>query len=639
MVGGGRYLSGDDAIRTFAVGEAALLTVTVTWRSGKQTVVTDVAPNQTLVVQEADAVDVEDPYPDRPRVDAEAQWFQDETAQLNHRHFENVFDDFARQPLLPRNLSMPGPGLTWADVDDDGWDDLLIGAAAGGTVTVFRNVEGQSWQRLDSNALKRPLPRDLTTLLFHQGFILGGASNYEDGTSQGGALRLIDIQRGAVGDSLVGEALSAGPLAMADADGDGSLEVFVGARALPGHYPKPATSLLVKTEGGRLRVVQRLEQVGLVQGAVFGDLTGNGRPELILACEWGPVRVFGFHSGALKEITADLGLDKHLGWWLSVGVGDFDGDGRLDIVAGNWGRNDFFAGNPETRPLICRYGELDDTGTFHLIESYHGPDRREWPIRKLGSVAQVWPYVRNHIPTHAKYGESTLTDIYGPGVMELPRVEMNWPESTVFLNRDGRFEARSLPLKAQMSPVTTLAVADWDGDGILDLWLGQNVLPVHFEAARQDAGRGVLLRGDGTGGFESLPAWLTGVEVYGEARGAAVADFDQDGRPDLVVGQNGASTRLFRNRLAKPGVRLDLKGTAQNPRAVGAQIRWLRNGQGVGPVHEITAGSGSLGVDSAQRIVARVPEATHLQIRWPDGRLQQMEVPLDAVRVRASSAR
>jgi hypothetical protein len=476
----------------------------------------------------------------------------------------------------------------------------------------------------------------LTTILFHQGFVLAGSSHYEDASSQGGAVRLVDVQRGISGDSLLGESMSAGPLAMADVDGDGALEIFIGGRVVAGQYPRPATSLLVKNEGGRLRVVQRFPDLGLVHGAVFGDLTGDGKPELVLACEWDSIRVFKSQQGELKEITKSLGLDPYNGWWMSVGLGDFDGDGRLDIVAGNWGRNDFFAGNPDCLPIRCRYGEFDETGYFHIIQSYQGVNGQEWPMNKFGSIAKAWPVARDLIPNHGTYGERTLVGIYGEGLARLPVLEMSWPESTVFLNRSGSFEVRPLPMKAQVSPVTTLAVSDWDGDGRMDVWLGQNVLPVHAEAARQDAGRGVLLKGDGQGGFDPVPAWTSGIAVYGEARGAAVGDWDRDGRPDLVVGQNGADTKFFHNKMARPGLRLELQGPNSNPTAVGTQIRWMRDGQPVGPVQEVLAGSGSLGVDSPRLVLARQPHATHLQIRWPHGTRQIVEVPPDAIELKVT---
>ena len=57
-----------------------------------------------------------------------------------------------------------------------------------------------------------------------------------------------------------------------------------------------------------------------------------------------------------------------------------------------------------------------------------------------------------------------------------------------------------------------------------------------------------LLRGDGTGYFAAVPASGSGIALYGEQRGVTAADFNNDGRADLAVGQRGAAMRLFMNR-------------------------------------------------------------------------------------------
>src|SRR6185436_16845405 len=119
-------------------------------------------------------------------------------------------------------------------------------------------------------------------------------------------------------------------------------------------------------------------------------------------------------------------------------------------------------------------------------------------------------------------------------------------------------------------PAFAVNIADFDGDGNEDIFLSQNFFATPPETPRLDAGRGLLLRGDGAGRFKTVPSLESGIEVYGEQRGAAMADFDADGRIDLVVTQNGAATKLFHNVGAKPGLRVRLAGPQENPSGVGA---------------------------------------------------------------------
>src|SRR6185503_20336074 len=98
-----------------------------------------------------------------------------------------------------------------------------------------------------------------------------------------------------------------------------------------------------------------------------------------------------------------------------------------------------------------------------------------------------------------------------------------------------------------------LTVNDFDGDGHEDLFLAQNFFATEPETPRYDAGRGLLLRGKGSGEFTAMTGTESGIKVYGQQRGCAASDYDADGRVDLVVCQNGAQTKLYHNTTATPG--------------------------------------------------------------------------------------
>jgi hypothetical protein len=206
----------------------------------------------------------------------------------------------------------------------------------------------------------------------------------------------------------------------------------------------------------------------------------------------------------------------------------------------------------------------------------------------------------------------------------------------VLLNRNGKFEARALPNLAQLAPAFAPVVADFDGDGHEDVFLAQNFSPTELETPRFDAGAGLVLLGDGAGGFRPLSIARSGIRVLGDQRGAAAADYDGDGRVDLAVSQNGAGTTLWHNRGAKAGVRVLLDGGPLNPDAVGAQLRI-----GSGPTREIHIGSGYWSVDDPVSVLALPPGGGELTIRWPGGMTQSVAVTPGQreVRVSASLAR
>jgi hypothetical protein len=643
MIAGGRFCSSDDPMRVFAAGQANQLQIEVTWRSGKRSFVTNATPNCIYEIDEAAATTAPETPPTAP-----TPLFKDISPSLNHTHHDEPFDDFARQPLLPHKLSTLGPGVTWADVNGDGYDDLIVGTGKGGRPAIFLNNGKGQFSEWGDAPVPKAAPRDETTLLLWQSAasalqLIVGESNWED--ADPATLPFTSYALSSRGSTNATQTYGAptsatGPLAMADVDGDGKLDLFIGGRAVSARYPEPATSVLLHNDGSTFTASQVFTNLGLVSAATFADLDNDGQPDLVLACEWGPIRVFHNDHGRLSATNFLVSFDSTTlhaqrstlhdltGWWNGIAVGDFDGDGKLDLVASNWGRNWRTDEPPGVDlPVSLFYGDFADTGAVQtLLASFDGSLGLMTPWRERSVVAAAIPSVALRAPDFHAYGRSSVQQLLGDKAATAGELKASAFDSMVFLNRGDHFEARPLPIQAQFAPAFGVSVADFDGDGNEDIFLAQNFFGVDAETSRQDAGVGLVLLGDGHGGFRALGPLESGIAIYGEQRGCAVADFNRDGRVDLAVAQHGGQTKLFQNVRANPGVRVVLHGSSENPRAIGAVLR-LKCGDRVSPAHPVLLGSGYWSQDSTTVVMAAPASPSSLQIRWPGGTEQTLPWP------------
>ncbi len=633
IMSGGRYLSSDNAERCFAGGTLTnRLRLEVTWRSGVRTILENAENNCIYEIAEPDTRST----PAAPASPAKAlrmALFENRSAELKRAHQEADYDDFATQPLLPRRLSQLGPGVCWSDLDGDGWEDLLMAGGAREHPVLFLNTG-----RGEFRAMRRAAApdRDQTTqLAIHSAtgsvHLLIGYANYEDGRTNGHAVTMYDPQRDTESGIVPAADSSVGPLALGSVANE--LALFVGGRVRPGRYPEAAASQIYLHDhnGWRLQTngVASLQTVGMASGALWADWDGDGQPELFVATEWGPVRAYAFQSGRWIEQTQPLGLDQFPGFWNGIAAGDFDGDGRLDLVASNWGLNSKYRRHAD-HPIRIYYGDWMGLNRIDPLEAYYEPALRRYvPFATLDQLRAACPMLAEPYPTFALYATAGIDELLGRREAPPAFREAHWFASTMFLNRGNRVEARSLPAEAQLAPAFGVSVGDLDGDGHEDLFLSQNFFGTDAETSRLDAGRGLCLRGDGRGNFTAMTAAQSGIELYGEQRGSALCDYDQDGRVDLVVAQNRGPLGLFRNVGATPGLQVRLRGPAWNRDAIGASLR-LRHGDHLGPARVISAGSGYWSQDSHVPVLGPAAGATAVQVRWPGGKVTEHRVPIGA---------
>lgn len=643
ITSGGEYASGSDNLVMFAAdSNNPNHKLFITWPDGTKSQILDVKANRIYEIDQS-SIKASKPSTKSCSRSGSNSMFLDISERLKHIHTEVPFDDFSIQPFLPFKLSQIGPGMAWIDLTGNGNDELLVTSGKGGELAIFSSQEDGNFIRSSLSPLTKLSRSDQTAVLGWQENdhlkVLTGNSNYEQGNPAKSSAFIYTIERNSSEfhiqtDSISGVHSATGPLAVADMTGNGYLDLFVGGRFKPGQYPVDASSRLFLNDGNSFQLdsmnTRIFSEIGMVTGAIFADFTQDGYADLLISTEWGSLRLFENREGVFEEITKEVGLANYKGWWNGVATGDFTNDGLPDIIATNIGLNTPYQLR-NGYPLKIYYGNLDGFNTINIIEAYATADGNYVPRKQLGKF-QKQQIMLNRMGSHEEFANSTMQEILGNRYNLISFKEINTLEHMLFINTGNGFKAQPLPSEAQIAMAFNATVADVDSDGNEDLFLSQNFFAVSDDFSRMDAGRGLLLKGDGKGNFNPLSGTESGIKIYGEQRSAILNDINKDGKIDLAVSQNGAETKLFLNQSQRVGYTIKLNGPSSNRNGVGSSLRLVYENGKKGPRRDIQASSGYLSQNSFTQVMGAADKVKEIEVFWFDGFQQTVAVVEDKVK-------
>lgn len=474
---------------------------------------------------------------------------------VDFRHVENQFNDFDREILLPHALSRQGPCTATADVNNDGLDDLFIGGSKGNKSVLFLQTGGGTFIESNSNSFGgNKNSEDIDALFFDANndgavdlYVCSGGNDYQ-ANSRNLQDRLY-LNNGSGKFTIATNNLpkmisSTSVVTSADFDNDGDLDLFVGGRLTPGMYPVSSRSYLLRNDGGKFIDVTEefcsdLRSPGMVTGAEFADINGDGEIDLSLVGEWMGLTLFINKGSSFEKQAVQIETE---GLWFSLVASDIDKDGDIDFVAGNIGKNTKFKAAID-KPFNVYGNDFDENGTFDLVLSaYQG--ETNYPVRGRECTSQQMPFIEEKCPTYKDFSKADMNALYGEKLKSALHLTVRTLHSCIFINDGkGNFEMKKLPTIAQMSPILDMVIEDINNDGHLDILSVGNMYEAEVETVRYDGGRGCVLLGNGKGGFTSLPPKKSGFFAWNNIK--SMTRFKLGNRNAVILGVNNNYPQVF----------------------------------------------------------------------------------------------
>jgi len=545
------FQSSNTQVIHFGLGEDNTVEeMTVIWPDGMMEKKTNLEANKRLTLNYSDAQSK-----NVPAAIKEGKYFAS-APKASFTHKENVFDDYAKEVLVPYKQSTLGPFISKADINGDKREDFFIGGAKGQSGKVFLQTSTGSFQEKKQN-WNHASREDMGSHFFDADgdgdkdlYVISAGNDFLVNDAQ-----LSDRLYTNDGNGNFTYAPTALPATMdggsrvksSDIDQDGDLDLFIAGRLIPGNYPNVARSYILENEKGKFTDVtdrwsEKLMHPGLVNDFIWTDINSDAKEDLVLVGEWMPIKVF-INTGNSFEDKSSTYVDENLkGWWFKIHEEDMDGDGDKDIVLGNLGLNSKFHATKK-KPLKMYANDFDGNGSCDvvLVKDFEGKDV---PVRGRECSSQQMPYILDNFKTYEEFANASIEDILGVNkIKDGLMLESTNFESGVMVNEGGKYTFKPFPRRAQVSPIMGFVTEDVNKDGLMDIVVAGNIYNMEIETPRLDASDGLVMLNTGNMEFTTHNYLETGFKAAGDVKDLQVIQGPET--KSILVANNNGPLEIF----------------------------------------------------------------------------------------------
>ncbi len=439
------------------------------------------------------------------------------SAGINYKHTENPYIEFHREPLVPFSCGEEGPASAVGDIDGDKKEDVFLGASKTFKPKIYKQTANGTFRLVPQADLDADSTYEDVDAVFadvnNDGakdlIVASGGNEYSLKNDFMKPRLYLNDGRGQFkkkADAFGEVRLNASAVKISDINNDGLPDVWFFGRSVPYQYGQiPASYVLINTGNGNFKdktaeLAPTLSKLGLVTAAQLADIDGDRDLDVVVACEWDGILALKNENG--KFILQHLYDGR--GWWSSLYIDDVDGDGKVDIIAGNQGLNTRMKASPE-KPVHMYLADMDNNGTAEQVVTYFIGDR-EIPLANKTELEKKLPPIKKKFLKASDFAKADVKEILSfYDLKKAEKKEVNQFANLILYQKSaGKFTEQALPFTMQFSPLTAIAPM-----GKQQWLIGMNKYNGNIQIGRYDADFGGILSFEsGQLKYEKLPGLI-----------------------------------------------------------------------------------------------------------------------------------